>query len=461
MGRRIPDGWIGDMMLDGLLHSLPHLAALCVLVVLSGSISASETALFALTRQQLSRFRQSRRRVAQLVLRLRENPDSLLSTVLLVNITVNILLYSMLAVTVSRLAGSSTLWAVVLGIAGFLLVLFGAEIMPKLVAFAMSERLAPLVAVPLRFLETVTWPVRWVLGTLIVEPLTRILTGGGIEPGVRADDLQRLVNICQTEGLIDQRENALLHRVMDLADMRVSELMVPRVDVVAFDLAGDRSGLVELFRSHRLLRIPAYEEDIDSISGMISAKELLLNPDRSPAELVRPVRFVPEQARVESVLQHFRQTASKLALVVDEYGGLAGVVALEDIVEVIVGELHAPDEPEVLPSLQRVNDTTFIVDTGLDVDDFCRAFDLPTEESRFHTVGGLIAAKLDRVPVQGDQIAIGRIRLTVVRMKDHRILQARLTLPEPAEDNPDLKRLLDAVPSTGPGQVAGGGSEPA
>ncbi len=446
------------MNLQVLLDSLPHLLTICLLVMLSGLISASETALFALTRQQLSRFRQSPRRVAQLVLDLREKPDALLSTVLLVNIAVNILLYSMLAVTVGRLGGGKPLWTVLWGVLGFLAVLFGAEIVPKLVAYAMSERLAPLVAAPIRFLQKVTWPVRWVLGTTLVEPLTRILGGGpGVESTVRADELQQLVNLCSTEGLIDERENTLLHQVMELADTRVSELMVPRVDVVAFDLAHERAELLELIGTSRLLRIPVYQGNVDNVCGVILAKECLLNPERPLGDLVRRVRFIPEQASVEALLQHFRQTGSKLALVVDEYGGLAGIVALEDVVEAIVGELHAPDDTEVLPSLRRIDDLTFLLDAGLDADDFYRAFSLPAEESRFHTVGGLIAAALDRLPREGDQVTIGHASLTVVGMKGRRILQARLTLSKPAEENPDLRRLLEVAPVPDGGQIGGRG----
>ncbi|MBN2561942.1 MAG: HlyC/CorC family transporter [Phycisphaerae bacterium] len=457
------EGWTGGAKLvEAFRDNVPHLLALCGLVIISGLVSSSETALFSLTRQQLGRFRQSSHLLAQLVLRLREKPESLLSTVLLANIAVNVLLYSMLAVTVNRFAGPSSLWAMVSGGVGFLVVLFGAEIVPKLVAFAMSERLAPLVAGPVRLLEIVTWPVRWVLGVLLVEPLTRILGGGvATDPDVRADELQQLVNICQTNGLIDERENTLLHQMMGLANMRVAELMVPRVDVVAFDLASERSELVALIQSSRLLRIPAYKETIDNVKGVISAKEFLLNQDRPPAELVRPVRFIPEQASVEALLLHFKTTGSKLAMVVDEYGGLAGIVALEDVVEAIVGELHAPDEPEIRPALQRLSDTTFMIDAGLDVDDFYLAFDLPIEESRINTVGGLIAAKLDRVPRQGDQVAVGRARLTVVSMKDHRILQARLVVDEPVEDNPDLSRLLDATPPDDGEQGEAARSEPA
>ena len=200
------------MTLHAFLDSIPHLIAMALLIALSGIISASETALFALNRQQLGRLRQSPRAVDHLVLRLREKPRALLSTILLSNIAVNTLLYSMLAVTASRLAGGSPLWTTVFGIIGFVIVLACAEIGPKLIAYGASGSLAPMAAAPVRLLEAITLPLRWLLEGAIVEPLTRIIcgsdrgrTGGSRPPShIRAEDLQRLVRIGQMEGLIDE-----------------------------------------------------------------------------------------------------------------------------------------------------------------------------------------------------------------------------------------------------------------
>ncbi|MFQ5411898.1 MAG: CNNM domain-containing protein, partial [Phycisphaerae bacterium] len=242
------------MTLEALLNNFPQLLMLCGLIALSGLISASETALFALSRSALHRLRQSDTPAARTVLRLRDHPSDLLATVLLTNITVNILLYSMLGVTAVRLSPDSLLWTTVYGIGGFLVVLFGAEIIPKLLAFALSDRLAPLAAGPLRILEIITWPIRRLLGVTLVEPLTRVL--GGAEPQPNAlspDDLQRLVEISLSEGQIGQRENVLLHRLMELSELRVNSLLVPRVDVVAFNLDNDPEELVRLISQHRLL----------------------------------------------------------------------------------------------------------------------------------------------------------------------------------------------------------------
>jgi len=432
-----------------LLENIPRLGVLCGLVAVSGLISASETALFALTRRQLNRFRQSKKAAAATIIRLRDNPSDLLSTVLLANIAVNILLYSMLGVTVARLAEASPLRTAVFGLIGFLLVLFGAEIIPKLVAFAISERLAPLVAAPLRVLELLTLPIRHLLGFLLVEPLTRVFGAVAPTPALSADDLQDLVNIGQKEGLIDQRENILLHQLMDLADLRVSALMVPRVDVVAYNLADPPDKLVDLIKSSRLLRIPVYGDSIDNILGIVQAKDYLLNPKRPIRRLIRPVHYIPEQARVEALLSHFRQSRSQFAVVVDEYGGLAGVVALEDVVEAIVGELRDPGDKTIAPPVQRLDERTYLLDAGLTVNEFCGAFGLPVEESRMNTVAGLVAEKLDRLPKTGDRVVIGPVTLTVVAMKRRRILRLRCELDRPIAENPDLDILLEQSQSFG------------
>ncbi len=206
------------MDLQRFVDSVPHLLAMALLIAMSGLISASETAIFALSRHQLNRLRQSSHATAQLLLRLRENPRSLLSTILLSNITINTLLYSMLAVTVANLGGGSPFWTSVFGAIGFVIVLTVAEIAPKLIALSTCERLAPMASPPIRLLEIATLPIRWVLETAIVEPLSRVICGpeggeGGTQAApsdIRAEELQRLVRLSQMEGLIDERENAFL-----------------------------------------------------------------------------------------------------------------------------------------------------------------------------------------------------------------------------------------------------------
>lgn len=424
-----------------ILDNLTRLVAIVLLMAASGMISAGETALFALSRQQLAKLKQSGHLSAQIILRLRKDPQGLLSTILLSNITINVLLYSLMTVTAKRLSGGSPLVATLLGTGSFLFVLLGVEIFPKLIAYSISDRFAPIVAGPIQILSTVTYPVRRLLEVGIVGPLTRILGGTMHQDAtIKAEELQQLVNVCRSEGLIGQGENTLLHQVMELSQTRVRALMVPRVDVVAFNLNDDPARLVDLIKRHRLLRIPVYEDDIDDVKGIVLSKEFLLDPQKFPKSLVKPIPFVPEQASVEALLRHFRRTGTQLALVVDEYGGLAGIVALEDVVEAIVGEMHAPGEVAV-KTLERIDATTFVVDAGLDLDDFRRAFQLPIEESRVQTVGGLVWAILERIPTEGDEVRIGPATLIVASMRRRRIMTVKLILERPPKENPDLARL--------------------
>lgn len=432
------------MTVSLVVQNLPRLITLACLVVLSGFISASETALFALTRQQLARFRQSRRHSARMVLRLREDPRGLLSTVLLANIAVNILLYSMLAVTVQHLSGGSTIWAAVLGVAGFIIALLGAEIAPKLIALSAAEWLAPLVAEPVRVIKFATAIIRWALERSFVEPLTRLVSGtADLASAVQTGELQELVSIGRQEGFINDDENAMLHRVMELATVRVSALMVPRVDVVAFNLAHDKKDLVSLIRRHRLSRIPVYEETIDDLRGIIPAKEFLLDRQRPLREMIRPVHFVPEQASVESLLDQFRTRHLQLAFVVDEYGGFAGIVTLEDVAEAIVGDIHAPDKVPDRPRATRMDARIYAIDGSVDATDFCHAFGLPVADRRSQTLGGMITEELGHLPSVGDTVLIGDVRVTVLSTQSHRVVRARLIADREIEPHPDLDRLLD------------------
>jgi putative hemolysin len=413
----------------------------------SGMISAGETALFALSRQQLARLKQSGHLSAQIILRLRKDPQGLLSTILLSNITINVLLYSLMTVTAKRMSGGSPLLATILGTGSFLFMLLGIEIFPKLIAYSISDRLAPIVAGPIQILSTVTYPIRRLLEAAIVGPLTRILGGTAHQDAtIKSEELQQLVNVVRSEGLIGQSENSLLHQVMELSKTRVKGLMVPRVDLVAFNLEDDPARLVELIKRHRLLRIPVYDGDIDAVKGIVLSKEFLLDPQRPLRALIRPIPFVPEQAGVEGLLAHFRRTGTQLALVVDEYGGLAGIVALEDVVEAIVGEMHAPGEVVSVKTLERIDATTFLVDAGINLEDFRRAFQLPIEETRVQTVGGLMGAILERIPTVGDEVQVGSATLSVASMRRRRIMTVKLTLEQPPKENPDLARLTGEGP---------------
>ena len=432
-------------LIDRLIENLPAFALIGTLIIASAMASASETALFALTRKQLQDLAGFNTVSARKVAQLRAAPRGLLSTLLLTNTAINMLLYSVLGVTSVRLSGGSTAVATVFGIGGFVVTVFGAEILPKQIALILSVKLSLMIAPAIRGLVIATSPLRWLLENVFVEPLIRLVSGTTLPASsIAAEELQELVSICEDGGLIDDRENRIIHHVFELAETRVSALMVPRVDFSAFNIAHDRHDLEKLFKTARLLRMPVYEGTIDNIIGTVAARDTFLYPDKPIREMLKPVQFVPEQAGAESVLQHFRHTGTQMAIVVDEYGGLAGVIAMEDIVEAIVGNLSAPGETGDEPRLVRLGPNTFTVDAAMDIDDFRRAFELPIEDTRFDTVGGLIVESFGRLPEPGDEVTIGHVVLRVMVMRKRRVFRAMVTLLKPTGENADLSLLLAA-----------------
>jgi CBS domain containing-hemolysin-like protein len=197
--------------------------------------------------------------------------------------------------------------------------------------------------------------------------------------------------------------------------------MVPRVDMVAFDIHDDPANLRQLMREHMYTKIPAYDATIDRIVGLVYAKDLFLNPAREPASLVRPVRYVPELITLTQLIEHFRRTRTQLAIAVNEYGEVAGLVTIEDVASQIVGDLttegQAPDEPMWV----KLDERRYRVSGGVSINDWAEQFSFRGIEDSVTTLAGLIQARLGRLPAVGDQVHLGNLRLTVESLAGRRV----------------------------------------
>ncbi len=415
----------------------PQCLALLVLLCCSALFSGSETALFALTRHQLYRFDRSGRRSGKMVAQLMRRPRHVLLTILICNTTVNVLIFADGYVISQYLGGGSIVGALVGGVGSVLAVVVFGEVLPKAVAYARAAHLAPVLAPLIQACVLVLSPIRWMLNTLLVEPTTRLWLGPRRAARyVTTEELKMLLEMSQRHGVIDTDESTMLQQVVSLAELKVRNVMVPRVDVQAFDLAGDPEHLRELMRRTRLKKVPVYEQDLDRIVGLIYAKDVFLEaaakdrPHRPLRDLVRPVRFVPEQITLAHLVAHFRQTRTQLAIVVDEYGGMAGLVALEDVLELIVGDIAEPGEPITAPPVQQIDERTFLIAGSLSVRDWANAFGVRVLDERIATVGGLMLAQLGRIAREGDRVRFVNLELTVERTRRRRIELLRLKLLE-------------------------------
>ncbi len=415
--------------MDALTEHAWQWLMLLILLGCSGLISGSETALFSLTRHQLHTMRQGQRRMARLASGLMANPRRLLATLLIGNNTVNVLLFATSFVLVRDLAADYGPAAMsVGGLVSLLIVVVFGEVVPKVIASAGAGTIAPLVAPAIHGLQVVLSPVRIALEATCVEPLMRLIGRRPTGPAhVTADELKTLLDMSRQDGVIGPGESTWLQQVVDLAEARVHEVMVPRVDVVAFDISGTPADLLALFRESRLMKIPVYEGDIDRIIGLVYARDVLPGSDRPFRERVRPVQFVPEQMRLAQLLTHFRNTRTQVAIVVDEYGGVAGLVTLEDVLEHIVGEIRDEDLPPPRPEVEPVDDG-FSVAGRLSVRALAQALGPEVLDDRVDTIAGLFVARFGRIPGVGDQVRVANLVMTVEAVLGRRIDRVRLRL---------------------------------
>lgn len=418
-----------------------QLAALVVLLACSGFFSGSETALFNLTLRDRRRFA-SGGRLERLALRLLERPDRLLVTLLLGNMAVNVLFFAISSVTAYDISRQASGWVTTLaGIAPLVAIILFGEVVPKSIALAHAARVAPLIAPGVWLVDRALAPVRGFLQTAVVGPFVRLLSPEQpAEADIRPEELKLLLETSARQGHIEVEVGGLLEEVIELASIKVRDVMVPRADVVGFDIDRPRDDLVRLIEQTRRRRIPVYREGLDHLLGVVRSHDVLVRENVPLERLLHPPLYVPEVATCDHLLQTFKERGEELAFAVDEYGGVAGLVTLRDVVEEIVGDIAAGEDE--LPELVKpIGPGTYLVAGHLSVREWAEAFRLPVPRQQVRTVAGLMAWQLGRWPRAGDSIRIRNLRLTVHATRGRRVTLIRLELlnghPETAHADPD------------------------
>ncbi|MEW6198300.1 MAG: hemolysin family protein [Planctomycetota bacterium] len=408
------------------------------LVVLSASFSGSETVLFSLSPVQIERAAASRSPFRRLVAGLMRRPTETLTVVLVANTAVNVLLFAVSYVLSRYLAHHAGAWVTPAFAAGsVLLVVVCGEVVPKVLAVRLADRLAAPAALLVRTVGVVALPLGRLINWVLVEPVVRLAFGGRarLQPATELSrvELKALLEMSRRRGTLRPLEDTFLRAVIDLGHTRVHDVMVPRVEMAAYDLRAGAEGLRELMRRTHHKKVPVYEGSLDRLVGVVYAKVLFLNPGKPLASLVQPVRFVPELITCEQLLVHFRQTRTQLAIAVDEYGGVAGLVTLEDVLEQIVGELHDPEDAPQQPDLRALANGEYDISGQLSVQYWAETFGLPPRVERVATVGGLVMAQLGRPARVGDVVRLGNVELRVTQMRRRRIDRLHLRLLDDAD----------------------------
>lgn len=251
-------------------------------------------------------------------------------------------------------------------------------------------------------------------------------------------EIQSIIDVGEERGLISRQEGELIESIFEFKDTLVREIMVPRLEIIGVERHAPIHQIIDLILEKGHSRLPAFEGDIDHVKGILLAKDLLVfwqTPEATwdLGRVLRPPYFIPESKKISDLLRDLVERKTQIAIVIDEYGGTAGIITLEDILEEIVGEIYDEYdrmEPRLIPEA----DGSVLVDARLDVEELMDHFDLPRPEGKFESVGGLLIHLLGRVPQINDQVAVDNLELTVVTADERRAKQVRARLIEPVEE---------------------------
>jgi len=380
---------------------------LIVLFLLSAFFSGSETAFFSLPRIYLKKLENSGNRSSKRILRLLLQPRRLLITILLGNTFVNMAISSLAALVALRIAEThgwqaSSALTVQVVVTTLILVVFG-EITPKLIALAMADKISQLSSLPLRLCSLLLFPLVWLL-----ERLTRLISrrqysDKHLAARLTAEELHNLIQSESSHHSLDEHEKKMLAGLFRFKDAKITEIYVPRVKVCAIEESQSVEELRDLIVSCGYSRLPVFRETIDNIVGIIYVKDLLLYPERRRlSELMRPVWFVTENMKVQTLLNQFKTKKLQMAVVVDEYGGTSGIISLEDILEEIVGEIRDEYDHEEQPELTRIDPDTCAVQGIYSIRQFNQEFGTELDPEEYDNIAEFLLSEFNHVPASGE-----------------------------------------------------------
>lgn len=406
---------------------------LVILVGMSAFFSASETALTAFNRGKLKEVAEKSDRTAELLKIWLKRPNEMLTALLIGNNIVNILASS-IATTVAIQTYGDSPKAIAIATAGMtlLLLIFG-EITPKVVAKAYSTSISGVVINVIYILSRIFSPVSHIL--MFMSKIISRLFGvkiDNIEFLITEEEIKSVVSVGEEEGVIEEEEKKMIHSIFEFTDTTVKEIMIPRTTVFALEAGKTLNEVWESIISTGYSRIPVYDERIDNIIGVFYLKDLFNiikegKLDIEVREFIREAYFVPETKALFEMLEEFKKKQIHMAIVIDEYGGTAGIITIEDLIEEIVGDINDEFDIEHDEEIKKVADNKFIVDALLDIEYLNNelSINLPVSED-YDSLGGYIYAILGRVPIEKDSIfnEDNTIEIKVLQVDNKRIVKA-------------------------------------
>lgn len=416
---------------------ITYLIIMLFCVIMSGYFSATETAFSSVNKTRIKALAEKGNKRAIVVRDLSERYDNLLSTILIGNNIVNILLASIGTLFFVDLVGSNgaTVSTVVITI---VVLIFG-EITPKSIAKDNPESFSMFSAPIIRALILVFTPLNF-LFSLWKKLVSRIFKTKNSSK-MSQEELLMFVEEVQQDGSVDSEEGDLLKNAIEFTGRKTEDILTHRMEIEAIDIKENKREISRIFSNSKFSRLPVYEESIDNIIGVVHQKDFYTEhgiTGKSISEIMTPPIFVPLSEKIDDLLKVLKKHKSHIAIVLDEYGGTYGLVTMEDILEELVGEIW-DEHDEVIESFYKVDETHYDVDASATVEEFSEFFDLDLE-TEIVTLGGWVADQLDRIPSVGDEFTHKNLSIRVIETEMHRASKLKVTIIPEIGDNDEKEK---------------------
>jgi len=409
-----------------------YLVFLVVCLLLSAFFSSSETAFISLQRIRIEHLVDTKVRGAKRVAKMVERPEKLLSTILLGNNFVNIAATALATFLAIRIWGEQ--WGILYATIGLTIILLVfCETTPKTIATQHAERLSIIFARPIEALSWLLTPFVVAL-SWIASGFSKLLGGTPVPRSLASEEeIRTMISVGHKEGTVEEEEAEMLHKVFEFGNRPVREVMVPRTEVVWVEKGTKLIDFLGLYAQSPLSRFPVYEDNMDNVVGILSVKDIVMAQAKGTGskeslidDLIRPAYFAPETKRVSELFAEMKDKNYRMTVVVDEFGGTAGIVSLSRLMEEIVGPV-GDELAAIEKEYETINEYTFSIDGGMRVEEANEEMELDIPEGDYETVAGFVLDLLGRIPKQGEQLKYKNLKIVITEMRGVKIEKIVLT----------------------------------
>ena len=409
---------------EGFLRMNVTLIIILLCIIMSAYFSATETAFSSLNRIRIKNMADKGNKRAALVLKLSEDYDRLLSTILIGNNIVNIACASLSTLLFVRLLGEDAGASVSTAVTTVIVLVFG-EVSPKSIAKESPEKFSMFSAPILNFMAVLLTPLNFLFKQW-KKVLSRFFHSSASQ-GITEEELITIVEEARQDGGIDEQEGDLLRNALEFNELKAADILTPRIDVVGVNVCAGAEEIASVFTETGYSRLPVYQGSIDNIVGILYHKDFynkIYGTGKGIKDVIRPALFITRHKKISQLLQELQASNHHIAVVIDEFGGTVGIVTLEDILEELVGEIW-DEHDEIIRSVEKLSDDEFLVLGNANVDKLLELLGYD-EETEAVTVNGWIMNELQKLPEKGDSFRFHEWQVTVMEMEDRRVKSARI-----------------------------------